>query len=70
MDLEGTTLNEISKTKKDKDHDFVLKNKTNKQSRNRLIDTENTLMAAQGEEVGGMGKAGEGTERNKLPVIK
>ena len=36
-----------------------LKNKTNKQNRNRLIDTENNLMVARGEVGGGTGEVGE-----------
>ena len=50
MDLESVTLSEISQSEKDEYYMISLymwnlKNKTKKQSRNRLIDTENRLAA-------------------------
>ena len=39
-----------------------------KQNRNRLIGTENRLMVARGEGVGGLGGKGEGIEKYRLAV--
>ena len=50
----GYQLNEISQTERQMPHDFTymwnIKNQINKQQRNRLIDAENKLMVARGEE--------------------
>ena len=47
-----------------------LKNKTNKQKRNRFMDTENKLMVTRWEEIGGLGEKGEGINKYKLVVTK
>ena len=44
--------------------------KTNKVDRNRLINTENKLVAARGKEVEGWVKWGEGIKQYTLPVIE
>ena len=42
----------------------------NKQNRNRLIDTENTLMVSRGEEDGGLVKKSEGIKKCELVIKK
>ena len=61
MDLEGSMLNKIRQTEKDKYHIIsiisgVLKNNNNKQTTGRIrpINTENNLMVASGEVLGKM----------------
>lgn len=41
----------------------------NKTNRSRLIDTEDKVMVARGEELGGRQKKGKGTERDNLSVV-
>ena len=40
----------------------------NIKKQNRLIDVENRLMVARGEEIGGLAEKGEGTEKYSLAV--
>ena len=47
-----------------------LKNKINKQNRNRLIDAENKLRVAWWEEVRGLGEKDEGIKKYKLVLTK
>ena len=49
---------------------WILKTKINEQTRNRLIDTENKLMVARGEGVGGLGEKCEGIKDYNLVVTK
>ena len=67
MNLESIMLIEKSDRERQIPYDFTymrnLKNKINeqiKQSRNRLIDTENKQVVDRRERSGGMGKIGEG----------
>ena len=47
-----------------------LKKTINKQNGNRLIDTEDGLMAARWDGVGGLGVKGEGIEKYRLVVTE
>ena len=48
-----------------------LKNKIDKQAKlKQTIDTENRLMVARGEGVGGLGEKGEGIKKSKLVVTE
>ena len=47
-----------------------LKKNINKQNGNGLIDTENGLMAARWDGVGGLGVKGEGIEKYRLVVTE
>ena len=49
---------------------WTLKSKINKQNRNKLTDTENILMIARWERIGGLGEKGEGIKKYKLAVTK
>ena len=42
----------------------------NRQNRNRLIDTENSVMVARGEWGWGVGERGEGIKKYKLAVTE
>ena len=47
-----------------------LKNKTDKQNRNRLTDTENRQTAVRGEGIGKLGEKGEGIKKYKSVVTE
>ena len=68
----GDMLSEMSDRERHIPYDFIymwnLNNNIKKQ--NRLIDVENRLMVARGEEIGGLAEKGEGTEKYSLAVTK
>ena len=44
---------------------IIIKKYTNKQNKNRLIDTENALTAVRRDKVGGLGEKGKGIKQKK-----
>ena len=74
MDLEGIVLSEISQRQKDKSYDITymwnLKNKINKQNRNRLTNTENKWMVSRQRGVGRMGEKSNEIKKYKLVVTE
>ena len=70
MDLEGITRSEIYQTKTNTIILHVESKKQNKQTRNRLIDTESKGAVARGEGSGHQAKYVKAIKRYKLSFIK
>ena len=72
MDVQGIVLSEIRQRKTPYDFTYMWnlkKKQTNKQVKNKLVDTENRLVVARGR-CGGWVKWVTGVKTYKLPVIK